>query len=268
VGRASTNKKVQRAARAGGRAKVRSGRGTVFPASVAAVAIVGVGLIAYARQSSSLNEPPTVDQHWHVAFGINKCGTELAPIQNNNESAGTEDALLYQASGIHSHSDGVIHIHPFGSAGTGKNAKLGTWFKQVGITTSADKVELPEGLGTLTQDEDCPAVDGGEAKPGKLKVLVWKNADSTGEPDVYITGFDDVRFTNDAMAITLALVPDGTDLKTLKPRTAANLAELGAVDIDASDPAATQPTTTTPSGESTTTGATTTGATTTTTAKG
>jgi hypothetical protein len=261
VGNASSNrpsstKKVQRAARAGGRTKVRSNRGTVFPASVAAVVVVGLGLVAYARQSSSVNEPPTVEQHWHVAFAFNKCGTELGKVQNNNETQGTDDFLLYQSTGIHTHGDGVIHIHPFSSAGTGKNAKLGTWFKQAGIKVSDDRIELPEGLGSMAQDEQCPATDGGSPKPGKLKLLVWNDASSTGDPDVYITGFPDVRFTKDGMAMTLALVPDGADLTPLKPSSAANLSELGAVD---------QPTSATTTTAATTTAATTAATTTTTT---
>jgi hypothetical protein len=195
-----------------------------------------VVLVAYARQSSSANEAPTVEQHWHIAYAFNKCGTELGKIQDNNESASSAGYELYQTTGIHTHGDGVVHVHPFTSAGAGRNATLGTWFKQVGVKASSDKVELPEGLGTMTQDENCKVGD--QDKPGKLKALVWKDATADVEPDVYITGFNDIRFTKDGMAITIALVPDGTDLKTLKPSSAKDLAALGAVDQGAATPSA------------------------------
>ena len=45
--------------------------------------------------------------------------------------AGTQNA------GIHSHGDGLVHIHPFTAAEAGKNATLGKFAQYAGITLSA-----------------------------------------------------------------------------------------------------------------------------------
>ena len=263
MGRASSAKKVAKVAESSRKAKVRQQRGKVFPAAVTAVVILGSLLIWYARTSAQSVAAirPTTKDHWHIAYGVYACDKWLAPIQNNNEQLATDGTLLnkaFQVTGIHTHSDGVLHVHPSGSKGTGKNAKLGTWFNLVDIKSTDKKFELPEGLGTFTNGDDC----GG--KPGSWKVLVWNKASDTGDPQKFVSALSDVRFKNDGMAIAIAFTNEDADLKALKPLTAANLAELGAVDGPAGAPVGTSTTvansvpgadssSTTASGSSTTT---------------
>ena len=77
----------------------------------------------------------------------------------------------------------------------------------------------------------------GETKCGdedaELKVVVWDNFNDTGDGTTYVSDFDDIRITKDGMAITIAFVPSGTDV--VKPESAANLPELGAVDVPPPD---------------------------------
>ena len=49
----------------------------------------------------------------------------------------------------------------------------------------------------------------------------------TDSPKIFVTDFDNIHFDNDGMGITIAFIPDDVDIATLKPPTAANLAQLG-----------------------------------------
>ena len=241
MGRASSAKKVAKVAQSSRKAKVRQSRGKVFPAAVTAVVILGTLLIWYARDSAQAIAaiPPTTSDHWHISYGFYACDKWLAPIRDDNEALDADGQLLdkdFQATGIHTHGDGVLHVHPSGSKGTGKNAKLGTWFKLVDINATNDSFELPEGLGSFKNGDDC----GG--KPGTWKGLVWENASDTGDPQKFLTDFSNIRFRNDSMAISLVFTNEDADLKPLKPESAANLAELGAVDGGANQPVGTSTT--------------------------
>ncbi len=85
--------------------------------------------------------------------------------------------------GIHTHQDGVIHIHPFQTATTGRNARLSDFFGQTGLEVTSNKIQLPDdpALGdnsgkTFENGDECP--DGQE---GVVKVLVWEDAAGTDD---------------------------------------------------------------------------------------
>jgi hypothetical protein len=239
VGKASSNKKVARAARAGGKTKVRGQQGLVFPIALGAVVIIGLLLVVYARASrpDTVAEPPTVEDHWHAAYGIYVCGEWKPVIQNQN------DAIEGTPIGIHTHADGVIHIHPFNSLATGSNATLGVFFETTGVEMTDESLVLPEGGGTFENGDDCAG------SPGQVKVLVWDDADAaaTSQPKVFITDFDNIRFTNDRMAMTIAFVNSDTDLDTLQPPSIPTLDNLSDLDPDENPtPGQTVPTTVAP----------------------
>ena len=227
MGKASSAKKVARAAKAGGRTKVRRQSGLVFPVSLVLVLVIGLLLIAYSRHAvrNTVQTPPTTAEHWHEAYGFYICNAFKPNITNANETAGSADYDLFRQTGIHTHGDGVIHVHPYSSAGTGKNAKLGTWFKQVGVKITDTSLQLPTELGStkVKNGDDC------QGKPGKLQVTVCVNAEGAGDGKKYVTDFNNIRFTKNGMGLTIAFVPD--DVTAIpKPPSAANRAALGAVD--------------------------------------
>ena len=124
MGKASSAKKVARAARAGGRGS-RGGqrRSLLFPATITVVCVLGVSLILYARtQDEAQALEPGVTDHWHAAYAIDICGSIQPPLTNDADPNGT-----------HTHGDGVIHIHPFSSGGAGENATLGAFLDGAGI---------------------------------------------------------------------------------------------------------------------------------------
>src|SRR5438309_6628977 len=132
MGKASAAKKVARAARTGGGRTAR-GRGSWgFPAVIAAVVLLGTAGVVYSRDqhagkplpeaSSTYSSPPRAGvDHWHAAYGVDICGKFLAPISSQTDPVG-----------IHTHGEGVIHVHPFKlpsgrKSFTGKNANLGAF---------------------------------------------------------------------------------------------------------------------------------------------
>jgi hypothetical protein len=96
---------------------------------------------------------PRVGDHWHAGYRISVCGRDLPPFPG-------------WQGGIHTHGDGVIHIHPFVAGEAGRNATLGLFFANAGGKLTDDSLTLPSGEsypnGTL-----CP---GGQS--GKLRVMV------------------------------------------------------------------------------------------------
>jgi hypothetical protein len=205
VGKASSAKKVARVAKSGKGGKVRSGQGQVFYLSLAIVAVLGLALIVFARQSGKdtrVASPPTLSDHWHSAFGVYVCGAGFQP------PVTVQDDPL----GIHTHADGLIHIHPFSSEATGSNAKMGVFFEATGINMSNDELELPNDGGTWETGYECP--DGGTVD--SLRVAYWADATSTGGPDaIYTSDFDNIRFTENGGVYIVAVVPDDFDFTGL-----------------------------------------------------
>ena len=215
MGKASSSKKVARAARAGGRSSGNKQRNLLFPGVIGAIVLLGSGLIAFAaneRKSEDDIAPVVNEDHWHAAFGVYVCD-EFQPALPEFESP----------IGIHTHSDGVIHIHPFSSGGAGENATLGAFLEGAGIDLSDDELTIGEdswGEGDATcEDEDV-----------ELVVAQWKDVQNTEDkPALIRRDFDDVRFREDGEGYTIAVVPEGTtDIP--KPDSAEQLAELGAAD--------------------------------------
>src|SRR4051812_2627181 len=140
MGKASSSKKVARVARTGGgRVQSSNSRSWAFPLVMGLVVVVGTALVWQSRDSRKVDttgpRPQTAGaaaQHWHAAVGINLCGTFVP-----NPSDQHNDAV-----GIHTHGDGVAHVHPKSASSGGKNATLGKWFTEVGADVSSTQISV------------------------------------------------------------------------------------------------------------------------------
>lgn len=219
MGKASSSKKVARAARAGGRTSANKQRNLLFPGVIGVIILAGIGLVAWAANDykGETSVPPVLGDHWHAAIGFDICG-EFQPNLPEFESR----------IGIHTHGDGVIHIHPSSAEGAGENATLGAFLDGAGVTLT--DTELTIGDQTWKEGED--QCDGEDAE---LVVAQWKDVENTDEkPALIRRDFDSIRFRDDGEGYTIAFVPEGTtDIP--KPESAAQLESLGAAD----DPTAT-----------------------------
>ena len=192
------------------------------------VLLLGVGLVAYARQSApSNNVAPTINDHWHVSYGFYVCDQQLPDLAGTKEEPMDPEYVKY---GVHSHDDGVVHWHPTALA-SGRRAKLGVFFKVYGIKVSADGITFPEdqveGKSYTVEGTKCKD-DSGKEVDAQVQVIVWDAYDQPDAKKKFITDFDNIRIDKDGMAMMVALAPADADIPM--PASATNLPELGAVD--------------------------------------
>ena len=199
MGKASSAKKVARAARAGGSRRPGQRRAIGFPLTIALIVISGTALVLFARSSREANAAPQAGlDHWHAAYGIAECGEFRGPLT----SAVANDPL-----GIHTHEDGLVHIEPLLDGAAGLNAKLGLFLDFVGVTISDDEVTFADGTSWVEGETTC------EDGPGQIVVARWQDAQDAADgekpTEVLTEDFGDARFRNDREAYTIAFVPEG-----------------------------------------------------------
>ena len=200
MARSAAAKKVAKAASTGAGGKGASGeRNILFPAAMTLVALLGVVLILVARDQRADVAPagdPTLDDHWHTAYGVYVCD-ELSPITFPNDS---DD----DRTGIHTHGDGLIHIHPFVSTVTGQYATLGAFFNENETVFDDESFELPSEYLISENDFRCDGED------VEIRVLKW-NTLAAEKPVVYTENLRDVRLNEDGQLVMFAVVAQDTD---------------------------------------------------------
>ena len=208
----SSSKKIQRAARAAAASRgARERRELGFPLALAAVVILGVAMVVFARSSRTPAESPRVgNDHWHSAYAIYDCDRFLPAFTS-----------LADPDGIHSHQDGVVHIHPWNSSAAGDRADLDVFFEAMGARITDDEISGP-GIGVLEAGTDC------NGEPTVIRAVRFTRIDPedalgadepvTGLSDVYEVAqeytddFGDVRLLGDLEAFTFARVPAGAEI--------------------------------------------------------
>jgi len=180
MGKASSNKKVARAASTGGGRTARGARPWGWYGAMAVVVLLGSLVIVTSRNDrqaasnplkSAKPRPPSLPgqkqfggDHWHAALGIYACGEFLPNVQSDKDPRG-----------IHTHGDGVMHIHPFTKASSGRNATFGVYADTVGIKVSGSHVQVPGGKNYRNGDT-CP-----DGKKGSMKVFL-NGDEQQGDP--------------------------------------------------------------------------------------
>ena len=206
MGKASSAKKIASAEKAVFASGPTERRQLGYPAAVALVIVLGLALVVFARATRDAEASPTLQDHWHAAYGVYDCVTDsfLTPFQSE-----------FDPEGIHSHQDGLIHIHPFTSSVTGKEAKLGVFLNAMGASLSKDGLELPGGA-NFDSGAQC---DGEQAV---MQVVRWEDAFVGGAPtNIFLEDLEDVRVLNDREAYTIARAPIGYEIPL--PNSVGNL---------------------------------------------
>ena len=191
MGRASSSKKVSRAARAAGRPGAR--RNYAWPVAITALVALGISLIVVSLPDDAEATAPRIGDHWHAAYGVYLCGTFEEPMLDAGQDA----------EGIHTHGDGLIHTHPFSSRASGDGANLAAFGRQVDMELSDDSLKLP-GREVLENGDDC----GGS--PGVVQVKVFTGLDDA-EGRLLEGDFADYA-QQDGDIITIAFLPEGEDI--------------------------------------------------------
>lgn len=200
MARSAAAKKVAKAASTGAGGKgVRGDRNILFPAAMILVALLGVALVFVARNQRSDLAPagdPSLDDHWHSAYGVYVCD-ELSPAVFKNDSADNR-------TGIHTHGDGLIHIHPFVSTVTGQYATLGAFFNENQTVLDDSTFELPSKVVLSENDFEC------DGESVEVRVLKW-NMLSAEKPVAFTENLRDVRLNENGQLWMFAVVAEGMD---------------------------------------------------------
>ncbi len=204
----SAHKVARVAAKSGPGQHSNKAKNWLFPLAIVALVVLGVGIVAVARSqnqgSGDNTTPPRANlqdgkpsDHWHQAFAVNICGREQPAFPTTST-----DPL-----GIHTHGDGLIHIHPFTVRAAGSRATMSKFWDLMGLTVTDDGIKMPDGK---IYKEGATTCDG---KPAELVMAYWKDvatAETAKPTKIYRSNFSSVAFTHDLGAYTLAFVPKGT----------------------------------------------------------
>jgi hypothetical protein len=218
VAKASRNRRRAAAVKA---RRTRTGS-PVWYAATGIVIIAGVLAVVMSRGSNAEVAPFPNDpeSHWHAALGVKVCGTWLPNAPEFHQRSGSS-----LQAGLHSHGDGLVHVHPYSSDEAGKRATLGKYFDEGGWELSEDSFTAWDNQEHKSGD-DC---DGKEAE------VRWE---VNGEPRSGDPG--DYKVEN-GDEIAVALLPEGEEIGR-PPSAGTTPTDLGPTDTTPSSP---------PAGEST-----------------
>jgi len=184
---------------------------------MAIVVVLGTAGIVYSRDQRQPDKTRPLaaaagraGDHWHAAIGFYICDA-FAP---NPPDTG-QDPL-----GIHSHGDGVVHIHPFSAQSSGQRANLSIFFNSTNLKVTSSKVQVP-GADARSNGDKC-----GD-KTAQVRTKVWDSRDPADQGRIVTGNPADIRPT-DGMLITVAFEPDGADIP--RPPSAGQLDKLTDVD--------------------------------------
>lgn len=165
----------------------RRGFGTYAFTAIIVVAVLIAGWQLYEQFTKS--DEPGVGDHIHAALGITVCGLPVENAPAFEEIDGTETR-----AGLHSHGDGLVHIHPFSDDETGDNATLGRYMEYGGWEIDEDHLALWDDL-NVTSGDPCP--------DGRTASVRWSvnGEEQEGNPADYKPDDQDV--------ISIAFIPDG-----------------------------------------------------------
>ena len=239
----SSTKKAAKLAQKGPGQKIRFQGGVIFPLAVAATLILGLALIVYARQSlpAADSSPPTIDDHWHAAYGFYLCDSWYQ-LEGDLEERNTQGQFIntnFLRTGIHSHNDGVIHWHPYTARAVGRNATLAVFLDTYDVELTNDSLTFASAA-ALSANDDFPPLnfdpmqeylesettcDGEDAE---LSVKAWGAFTDTDDGTRFIANMDEVHVDNDGMVFGIYFTAKDADQPM--PPWAQNLPQLGAVD--------------------------------------
>ncbi|MGZ6974827.1 MAG: hypothetical protein ACXVKQ_12865 [Acidimicrobiia bacterium] len=165
----------------------RRGGSMMWTVTTAVVIVVGVVLVTLTvlDNKKATDVPPILNQdHWHAFLGVDSCGTWLpnAPaFEDRANEAGVR-------AGLHSHGDGLMHIHPFSSDESGAKATVGRFITYGGWELSDSSFKVWDSTQRANGDK-CGT--GADAKKGEVQWTVgqfgkpWTGKPRSGNPADY-----------------------------------------------------------------------------------
>jgi hypothetical protein len=207
-------RKVAKAAATAGQRDVSFVSRMGFPALIALICLLGIGVVVYARSTrEALASPVQNVDHWHAVYGVYSCDIEgddkyLPAFQSSQDD-----------TGIHSHADGLMHIHPFFELSSGDNAQLRHWVSEMNVEMTPERISVQNQFDPpveLVAGQPC----GDGSGTAEIKLLHWDFdfealADDRPEPEVFTEDFGEVRYEHDREVFVWAFVSEDTDLSDI-----------------------------------------------------
>jgi hypothetical protein len=106
------------------------------------------------RPATAVRGPLMNRDHWHAVYAVLICGQR-------------QPNFPTWEAGVHTHADGVIHIHPFMPSEEKEGARLTKWFEYGGGLLSLSEMRMPGRDQVYRNGDRCP--DGSE---GALQLFV------------------------------------------------------------------------------------------------
>jgi hypothetical protein len=204
MGKASSSKKVARAAGTSGGRTSRGRTPWVYYLTILAVVVAGTAITYTSRHhrlqvinAGGTSTPPLVGDTWNTGYAVYTCtGSDKGKFErfitdHNNPK------------GIWTPTEGVIQVSPKDNSVAGKNATLDKFTSAVHMTLNAGELKMPGGH-DYRDGDDC----GG--KPGRVQVQVFSSPSDTRG----VTSTQDpplVRFQDNIM-LTIAFMPKGATI--------------------------------------------------------
>ncbi len=158
------------------------------------VVLLGLGLVAVSRTSRDAVASPRVGKdHWHAVYDVYDCVTDsfMPAFQGSLDP-----------HGIHSHNDGLMHIHPFDGSASGADATLGVFLDSMGASVTTSGITAPD-FAPLEAGAEC------NGQPSVIKVARFQVDPEIKLVKVYDSGFSSIHFDKNREAFTIARVaPD------------------------------------------------------------
>ncbi len=111
---------------------------------VVAIIIVVFGVLGLLFVARSATGAPRIGvDHWHASYTYFVCGEKQPP------------APTWSGSGVHTHGDGIVHIHPFQQSEEGAGARLTRWFGYGGGQLDGDEIRMPGSPTTHKNGDEC-----------------------------------------------------------------------------------------------------------------
>lgn len=99
-------------------------------------------------------ERPIGSDHWHAAYQIWVCDEQ-------------QSTAFQWEGGVHTHADGIIHVHPFTPEEEGRGARLVKFFEYGGGLLTDTELRIPGTSQTLQNGMECP-----DGTSGRVHVFV------------------------------------------------------------------------------------------------
>jgi hypothetical protein len=209
-------RKVAKAAATAGQRDVSFASRMGFPALIALICILGIGLVVYARSTREALATPVQNlDHWHAVYGVYNCN-----LPGEGEAKYLPPFLSTQDdTGIHSHGDGIMHVHPFFELSSGDNAQTRHFFSEMNVEVSPERITVQnqyDPFVDLVAGEECADGSG----TAEIKILHWDFdfealSENRPDPEVFETDLGLIKFDHDREVYIIAYVGEDTAIEDI-----------------------------------------------------